>query len=522
MKNFWVIVAVLASVIGLASCNQEKSIYPQDIKYLPIRLENSNKWSIMNLETGELVAKDAFVNAPSSVVDDMFWVYNDQNRIDIYNVANCKQRVNKEVYGSATQFCDGYAIVSKPGKALEIIDKQCNTVAELSPSLLTATMFSNGRSVVHTDLDRYGYIDVKGDTVIKADLGFAAPFSDDGVALVSFNAASDSAKSISVIDLNGKTLYDIDSEKYQVATPSYHMGVLAVAKKDSLAFLDRNGKEVKNPSEIAKKVKDANYRDGRYVGDDKYIVVKGDRMGLVDKDNNTLIPFDYQFINNLSATRFVVGKDSTMMVVDDHGKQVGKNKFVDFKPYSSDSQAVRGYINLEVTAANLLSFIDEDMVCFAKKGSNLMDVNQLVGVDPAQYVGMKQVDRPMPPLFISYFFDREIASPMTSAATDSLSNDTTALASSAGPTAQFNYDAKVRGASLNFLVLECAPGTEEALCKLMSSAMGSKGFTLNSDGTFTSNAGTAITMGYEKGVFKLNYYFNPAELKPIPRESRKI
>ena len=241
MKNFWVIVAVLASVIGLASCNQEKSIYPQDIKYLPIRLENSNKWSIMNLETGELVAKDAFVNAPSSVVDDMFWVYNDQNRIDIYNVANCKQRVNKEVYGSATQFCDGYAIVSKPGKALEIIDKQCNTVAELSPSLLTATMFSNGRSVVHTDLDRYGYIDVKGDTVIKADLGFAAPFSDDGVALVSFNAASDSAKSISVIDLNGKTLYDIDSEKYQVATPSYHMGVLAVAKKDSLAFLDRCG-----------------------------------------------------------------------------------------------------------------------------------------------------------------------------------------------------------------------------------------------------------------------------------------
>jgi hypothetical protein len=151
-----------------------------------------------------------------------------------------------------------------------------------------------------------------------------------------------------------------------------------------------------------------------------------------------------------------------------------------------------------------------------------MDVNQLVGVDPAQYVGMKQVDRPMPPLFISYFFDREIASPMTSAATDSLSNDTTALASSVGPTAQFNYDAKVRGASLNFLVLECAPGTEEALCKLMSSAMGSKGFTLNSDGTFTSNAGTAITMGYEKGVFKLNYYFNPAELKPIPRESRKI
>ena len=522
MKNFWVIVAVLASVIGLTSCNQEKSIYQQEIKYLPVLLQGSQKWSIMNLETGDVVAKDAFVNAPSSVVDDMFWVYNDDNRIDIYNVTDCKNKVNKEVYGSATQFSDGYAIVSKPGKPLEIIDKQCNTVAQLSPSFLSATMFNNGRSVVHTDLDRYGYIDVKGDTVIKADLGFAAPFSEDGVALVSFNAASDSTKSISVIDLNGKSLFDIDNQKYQVATPSYHMGVLPVAKNDSLAFLDRNGKEVSNPSETPKKVKDANYRDGRYVGDDKYIVVKGDRMGLVDKDNNVLIPFDYQFINNLSSTRFVVGKDSVMMLMDDHGKQVGKNKFIDFKPYSSDSQAVRGYINLDVTASNLLSFFDEDMVCFAKKGSNLMDVNQLVGVEPAQYVGMRQIDRPMPPLFISYFFDSDIASPISSSPTDSLSNDTTAVASTAGPVAQFNYDAKLRGASLNFLVLECAPGTEEALCKLISSKMGFKGFNLNPDGTFTSNAGTAVTMGYEKGVFKLNYYFNPSELKALPRESRKV
>jgi len=71
-------------------------------------------------------------------------------------------------------------------------------------------------------------------------------------------------------------------------------------------------------------------------------------------------------------------------------------------------------------------------------------------------------------------------------------------------------------------VLETAPGTEERLLQLMSSAMGTKGFTLNPDGTFTSNAGTAVVMGYEKGVFKLYYYFDPSEVKPLPRESRSV
>jgi hypothetical protein len=522
MKKLLVMMAVVASVL-LASCSQEKSIYQEETKYLPVRLQGSDKWSILNVETGDVVAKDAWVNAPSPVVDDMFWVYNDNNRIDIYNAANCKEPVNKEVYGSATCYSGGYAIVSKPGEPLQVIDKECNKVADLSPSILTASMFSNGRSIVHTDLDRYGYVDEKGDTVIRADLGYAAGFNEDDVALVSFSEASDSAKVLSVIDKNGKKLYDLDSEKYQIITPYYRMGVLVVAKNDSLVCLDRHGKEVANPHETPKKIKEVNYRDRVYAGADKYMVIKGDRMGLVDKDNNVLIPFDYQFIQNLTADRYVVGKDSVMMLVDDHGKQVGKAKFIDFRPFSPESQAVRGYINLEVTAANLLSFIDEDMVCFAKKGSTLMDVNQLVGVQPAQYVGMRQIDRPMMPMICSYMFDKEIASLSgTTASTDSVATDSIGTGVTVGPTAEFNYDSKLRGVAISFLLLECAPGTEESLCRLMSSAMGAKGFNLNPDGTFTSSAGTAITMGYEKGVFKLNYYFDPSEMKPLPRESRSI
>ena len=72
MKKFLVMMAVVATVMSLVSCSQEKSIYQQETKYLPVLLQGSKKWSILNVETGQLVAKDAFSEAPSPVVDDMF------------------------------------------------------------------------------------------------------------------------------------------------------------------------------------------------------------------------------------------------------------------------------------------------------------------------------------------------------------------------------------------------------------------------------------------------------------------
>ena len=157
-RHITLMAVMLAAIALLASCGKEKGIYTQEAKYLPVVLQGSTKWSILDLENGEVLAKDAFVNPPSPVLDDMFWVYNDNNRIDFYNVKDCKKPVNKESYGSATYFNDGHAIVSRPGKPLEVINKQCETVAELSPSILTATMFTNGRSLIHTALDRYGFI----------------------------------------------------------------------------------------------------------------------------------------------------------------------------------------------------------------------------------------------------------------------------------------------------------------------------------------------------------------------------
>jgi hypothetical protein len=523
MKKYNIITFIVVALVMLAGCNKEENTYLEDTKYLSVRLQGSDKWSILDIENGQVIAKDAFMHAPSAVTDDMFFVPDSNGRYNYYNVADCKKPVNSEQYGSVTSFSGGYAVVSKPGKPLEVIDTQCNTVAMLSPSVLSAGTFRNGRSLIHTDLDRYGYIDTKGDTVIAPKLGFARPFLTDPVALVSFSNAGDTTATISVIDINGTKLCDIDSKEYQILTPYYRMGVLAASKKDSIVYLDKNGKETTTPLEMPKKIKDANYRDGRYAGDGKYMIVKGDRMGLVDNDNKVLIPIEYQYLNNVTSKRYIASKDSVMVLLDDHGKPVGNAKFVDYKQLNAEAQAVRGYINAEVTAANLLSFIDESSACGAHKGATLMDMNQLVGVQPAAYLGMRRIDRAMPPMFLTYHFDSDIARLNSATGTDSLDlktlADTTQMAKVVNA-AEFNYQARVTGVSISFAVTECAPGTEERLYDLMSSAMGTKGFALNTDGSFTSSAGTRVVMGYENGVFELNYYFNPADAQPLPRSSR--
>ncbi len=238
-------------------------------------------------------------------------------------------------------------------------------------------------------------------------------------------------------------------------------------------------------------------------------------MGLVDKNNDTLINTKYDGIVNITPNRFIVALDSVMMIVDEKGKQVGNAKFVDFIDSNNFEEAAgRGYVNTGKVAAIILQFFDKDAVFNARKGATLMEINQVVGGNPENYVGATDLTGPLPPLIITYHFDREIASLKAGAASDSIS------AAAPQSSAQFNYNALVKGATLQYPVRECAPGTEEEILQIITQQMGKKGFGMNDDGSFTSDDGCAVVMGYEKGVFLMNYYFNAADVKPLQRVSR--
>lgn len=520
MKKILTIIVLTAALLGVASCGSKDSgVYPfqEPTKYITVKLTNSDKWSLIDVESGEIVAKDAFTSDASAVHEGMLYVYDDSTaRYNYYSVENQSKPVNAKPYCSATSFNGGYAIACLPGDELQVIDKNCNTVAKLPASINSASLFLNGRAIVRDDVERFGFIDTKGDTVIATRLGLANAFLFDEVALVSLNEVGDTtmdASSLAVIDKAGKTLFEFDAKKYQPLARYYVDGALGVLKNDSVVYLDKTGKEVKAPHEIPAKIKEVNYRNVTAAGDDKYLAVKGDRMGLIDKNNNTLIKFDYNFIYNITPDRYVVSKDSVMMLVDDNGKQVGKAQFVEFKPCNSiDEIAGRGYINTGKAAAVIMQLFSKDGVLMAHKGSTLMDVNQFVGPNPDGYVGASDVSKMLPPVLLTCHFDRPIATLKSVAATDTTAAGLTA--------AQFDYAAVVRGLTLQYPVRECAPGTEEDILEKISLNMGKWGFGMNDDGTFRSDNGNVVVMGHDKGVFQLNYYFDTSNVKPLPRVSR--
>ena len=132
-----------------------------------------------------------------------------------------------------------------------------------------------------------------------------------------------------------------------------------------------------------------------------------------------------------------------------------------------------------------------------------MDMNSLVGGAPTPYVGREMLVLPQGPYTIQYFFDREVA---------------TAAADSAA--ASFNLDARVKSAAIVLNVSHCAPSTEQIVVNKIMGAMGTRGFILDHDGVFVSDAGTAVSTGYDKGVVTLMFYMNKADARPMPRNKR--
>ncbi len=497
-------IVAIVTVLVCACSGDSSNDYPLDTQYLPVRLQGSAKWSIVDLKTGNVTAKDAFKNPPSSIVGDMFFVMNDEGTYDYYNVADVKRPINGTHYGSVTYFStDGYAIASVKGGPLQVIDKEGKTVKVLAGEVAEATMFNHKRAVIRTDQNKCGYITEKGDTLFSADLDNAAAFLYDDVAVVT-REIKDSTYDITGINSQGKEMFTLSSTEYGVISPYFCNGVLPLQKGDTIVCVNHNGKEVANPDALPDSIKNAKYQNGQLTNGGYYIVMRDGKAGMVDRSNNVMIPLKYRQVIDLSAERYIVAEDSSYNIVDQNGRPVGSCKFDAFQMPNTDLAALRGFVDVDLVAANLMTMFNDMHACGAHKGSTLMDLNGLVGSDPNAYVGISYVPQQMGALTIRYFFDRNIAS---------VADGTMAP--------QFNLDAHIKAVSLDYDLHQCANGTEDEMLRKIQGALGTIGFVLGDNGVSTSANGTAVSMGYADGIFKIAYFMDAADATPLPRKARK-
>ena len=496
--------AAVAALL-LTACGGKETTYQYKTQYLPVQLVGSEKWSIIDVNSGEVVAKDAFDNAPSPIVAEMFYVRNSEGSFDYYNVSAPTTPVAGH-FGSVTSFSDdGIAVCSRVGGPLCVIDRNGTIVNQLPKEVSQCSMFARGMAAFQSDNGSWGYINASGDTIVPANYNSVNMFLyDDYAMVIDANQPNDSVLNFSVIDKSGKVMFTSNSNEYQPVQPYYINGVLPVMKGDTIVCLDENGKEVDNPIADHEKVDKAGYDDYSRTPSGDYIVIKGKKAGMVDKDNKVLIPIEHDNLIDINGDRLIAVEGNTYHIVDRSGKAVGNAKFYNIHVSEDTPYATRGYIDTDLAAASLMMMFNETSCCGADASTTLMDMNSIVSTDARPYAGSNTLILPQGPYIIQYVFDREVAT----ASADSTSAD-------------FNYDARVKCVIISLNVNHCPANTEPAVVHKVENRLGTKGFVLARDGIFCSDYLTAMTLGYDKGIIHANYYMHFNESVPQVKNKRK-
>lgn len=497
----------LAAVVALlmTACSGSDTTYQYKTQYLPVQLVGSEKWSILDVNSGEVIARDAFVKAPSPIVDGMFYVMNDDGSYDYYDVSAPTTPVAGH-FGSVTSFSDdGVAVCSRVGGSLCVIDRKGQVIKELPKEVSQCSMFSRGMATFQNDNGSWGYINTSGDTIVPANYSSANLFLYNDYALVvDESQPNDSTLSFTVINKSGKVMFTASSAEYQPVQPYYINGVLPVVKGDSLVCLDPEGHEVANPIDDSETIEKSGYDNYSRTPSGDYIVIKGKKTGMVDKNNKVLIPIEHDNLIDINGERLIAVNGDTYHIVGRDGKAVGTAKFSNAHVSEDNPFATRGFIDANLAAASLMMLFDETSAGGANANTTLMDLNGMLGPDARMYVGSNTLVMPQGPYIIQYAFDKDVAS---------ANADSTA--------ASFNYDAKVNRVIISLNVNHCPANTEPAIVNMVESRLGTKGFVFARDGIFCSDYLTALTMGYDKGVMSLIYYMHFNESVPQVKNKRK-
>ena len=504
MKLFSRIAFAAVVALMMAACSGSETTYQYKTQYLPVQLVGSEKWSILDVNNGEVVAKDAFVNAPSPIVAGMFYVVNEDGSYDYYDVSAPTTPVAGH-FGSVTSFSDdGVAVCSRVGGSLCVIDRKGQVVKELPKEVSQCSMFSRGMAAFQNDNGSWGYINTSGDTIVPANYSSANMFLyNDYAMVIDENQPNDSTVSFTVINKNGKVMFTANSSEYQPVQPYFINGVLPVVKGDTLVCLNEEGKEVANPIDDSDKVEKAGYADFSRTPSGDYIVIKDKKTGMVDKNNQPLIPIEHDNLIDINGERLIAVDGDTYHIIDRNGKAVGNVKFSNAHVSEDNPFATRGFIDTDLAAVALMSLFEENSACGANANTTLMDMNGMLGTDARMYAGSNTLVMPQGPYIIQYVFDREVSS----ANADSTS-------------ASFNYDAKVDRVIISLNLNHCPANTEPAIVNKVESRLGTKGFVFARDGIFCSDYLTALTLGYDKGVMNLIYYMHFNESVPQVKNKR--
>lgn len=353
-------VALMAALVCMfTSCDKENGSSSRfNLEYLAVQMEKDGKWSIVDAD-GKIVVDNEYAagDVISRVYDDgIYWVKSG-DKYRLFSIDSPKMPLTKEEYDSVTLFADGRAFVSHTGEPIQMIDNKGKVVLTLPRDVKSINCFFNGLARFKDSKDKYGYMNTDGKTVVEAKYNYAIDFNN-GHACVK---ETEDGKWI-IIDTKGNKTGEID-KRHKVKTDGTISEILDVYDNESeiLSFVDYNGETVIKPQKdfvntfgyisdycvvytkdsekgVINKAGEFIIRAGKYdfiypilSESGKFIVMSGDKWGLVDKDDNKLVDFVYDGIYMYTLGDNYIARDgSTWVLVDKDGKERKDISFYDF------------------------------------------------------------------------------------------------------------------------------------------------------------------------------------------------
>lgn len=406
MKKTYLRLLFFVAAAGLfGACSDDKLMPETD--YIAAQADESDDWGILDVNSGEYVCEDEFENAPSVVYNDVFVVKNNDDSYDVYNVDDVKKPINQEPYAEVTDFNGSdVALAVLPGGKINIINTDCEVVAELPADIAECYHFTLGRAVFKNYKDKYGVIDEDGNVVIEAkyDIWNSGYVYDEIATFVTvkgeMNAEDHSNWTYHAVDINGNELFSLDGKEY-TSVGYFSDGKLPVVKDGKALLLDKNGEQIcklgsaEGNFDISKILssngKTIFYKDGKYglkdsegetiirakyesiylTYDNEYKVVDDGEYGIIDVDGKVVISSKYSTLWGLKPNRFLVLRDSKVRLINKDGEKINKKSIA----------------NASVSIINSVTSQYIEPKAFAEKVFSDISGNSCLGYSAATTVG---------------------------------------------------------------------------------------------------------------------------------------
>ena len=323
-KHYLFTYYVIALAMTLVSC-EEKSNSWLSFDYLPVQMSKDANWSIIDKNGNEVVKEEYPADAEVSLIQDgVYWVKTN-GKCQLFSIDSPKKPITEEEFTSVTIFNAGFAAVSNPNQQIRIIDTKGKTVATLPASVKKCWSFSDeGFAVFMDSHDKVGILDNRGTIAVPASYSTMMVEMNDGLTLAQKNKDD---KLWIVINMRGEKIGEINTEKYHLLNGSIQEGKIIVRDESNedgpTIVLDKTGKRLFEIRKAREKYGSASYIDGYLtfmnadnkcgVSDDKgeevirpkydflmnlgngeFAAQKGDKWGVVNEKDETILEFDYE------------------------------------------------------------------------------------------------------------------------------------------------------------------------------------------------------------------------------------